>query len=399
MASTKICVLGAGISGISVANNLIDQGIDVSLIEQNPYPGGRSVFYGCKATDSCVHCGVCLVRDGIAYFKKTAPSVAQFSSKLTRFHRTDDSDFQIEVDTSPNFIDWKSCVECGKCREVCPQEAVKQVPGWSFYIDEQACNECGKCVDVCLANAIKLENKKYNHTIDAASVVISAGFKPFDPTINRKWGYGSNPRVVTGSELENLFGQEKLLPDGMNADEVKKVAFVQCVGSRNVVEGQQHCSRVCCAYALRMANRIHEKLPDTAIDFFYMDIQYFGRNFENFWSEVQKKLNFIQSNPISIMTDDQQRPIVRYESLANQTNEEETYDLVVLSNGICPSEKNAELSDIIKLNIDANGFMEKVQDPGIFVAGTCTKPLTIEGCLEDAFKVSNQVLHHLGEKP
>ncbi len=387
--------MGAGISGISIANNLADRGLEIILIEQNPFPGGRSVQYGCKATDSCVHCGVCLVRDALGNLKKNGPVNAFYSSKPRALHRRDDTQFEIEVESFPNFIDWRACVECGKCKEVCPVGAVRQVPRWRYYIDEN-CDRCAKCIDICPVGAINMESEQQYTTIDVASVVISSGFKPFEPAMNRKWGYGNNPRVITGSDLESLFFQEKYLPAALDPDDIKKVAFIQCVGSRSTVEGERRCSRVCCAYALRMANRMREEFADINIDFYYMDIQYFGKSFDRFWSEVKEKINFIHSNPISIKIDERGRPVIRYEAMADLRCQENIYDLVVLSNGICPSVNNEDLAETFNLNLDEHGFFEKTQDPGIFVAGACKRPMRIDDCIGDADGVSQHVLHYLG---
>jgi heterodisulfide reductase subunit A-like polyferredoxin len=150
-----------------------------------------------------------------------------------------------------------------------------------------------------------------------------------------------------------------------------------------------------------MANRLKVEFPKTQIDFYYMDLQYFGKNFEDFLSEVSSRINFIQSNPISVKTDDQSRPIVRYESLPDLGCKETDYDLVVLSNGICPAPENEELADIFNLDLDPSGFLHPLTTgtagkAGIFSAGTSKRPMRIDECVEDASTVSNKVLHYLG---
>jgi heterodisulfide reductase subunit A len=319
--------------------------------------------------------------------------------------------FEIDVETLPNRIDWKACIECGLCQEACSENAVERIEGWKFYINDN-CTNCGKCVEVCPVSAINLERELTTKTLVADSLVVSTGFEPFNPGINRKWGYGDNPRVITGSDLERLFYEEKYLPDEIHTDGPKKIAFIQCVGSRNIMEGMAQCSRICCAFALRMAGRIKHEKPDADIDFYYMDIQRFGKNFDTFWERVSDKINFIRSNPISIKIDEQGKPLIRFESIPGNKCEEAAYDYVVLSHGLCPSENADEFMKMCDLDLDSNGFFKvpsyQQTSPlegdqggarGVFIAGTCKGPMNIEECVDDASAVSEQLLEFLRTSP
>jgi heterodisulfide reductase subunit A len=394
LASKKVCVIGAGISGISVAGNLSQAGVEVALIDQNPYPGGKALFYGCKAAESCVHCGVCLAREAVAGLKRGAAGECLFSARPFGFRALPGpaGGFEVDVSSQPNAIDWRSCTECGRCLEACPEKAIEKAPGWKYFVNDR-CTACGKCLSACPVGAIALDRKPQRQTVAADGVVLATGFEPFDPAINRKWGFGASTRVVTGTQMERLFFEERHLPE-----EAATVAFVQCVGSRNIVEGQRHCSRVCCAYALRMAGRLKTEFPDLAIDFYYMDIQRFGKSFEEFWREVQGKINPILSNPISVATDGQGRPVVRYEALPEMACREKSYDVVVLANGIGPGKESEQLADLFDLDLSPAGFLNPAANPhaGVFAAGTCRRPMRIDDCVEDAAAVSRQVLQHLG---
>jgi heterodisulfide reductase subunit A len=398
LASRKVCVIGAGISGVSVANNLSQAGIDVVLVDKNPYPGGQAVFYGCKATDECVRCGVCLVREAVATLKNQSTARCHFSSRPVGYRASGDS-MELDIQTTANLIDWQACVECGRCLEACPEQAIEKVPGWKYFVNEK-CTACGKCVDACPVGAIDLNRATHTSTLQVDGLVVAAGYEPFDPEINRKWGFGTNPRVVTGSQMENLFFQEKYLPV-----EAQSVAFVQCVGSRSVMEGEKHCSRVCCAYALRMAGRLKEEYPDLNIDVYYMDIQRFGKNFDEFWKQIQGKINLIASNPISIKTDEQGLPVVRYESLPELACREQSYDVVVLSNGITPAADSENLADLFSLDLDAAGFIRATGNGSsatgsrVFTAGACKRPMRIDDCVEDAAAVSRKVMRNVGARP
>jgi heterodisulfide reductase subunit A len=385
-----VCVVGAGIAGITVANNLARAGVRVSLVEKNPYPGGQSVFYGCKAAESCVQCGVCLVRDAVKQLRSNALTSCHFSASPTSLQRTRDGGFLIDLELTPNRIDPRSCTECGDCCDACRYDAIRQAPGWKYYVTED-CIACGDCVNRCAVGAIHLARNPERIQIAAQGIVVASGFHPFDPAVNRKWGYGTSPRVTTGSEMEKMFFEEKYVPDGCH-----RIAFIQCVGSRDVREGEPHCSRACCATSLRMANRIASEAPGTHIDVYYMDIQHFGRNFEDFLAIVRGKANFVRANPLCVRTDATGRPVVRFESLSDLRCQESAYDLVVLSNGMCPSESAAELADIFGLDLNAQGYLQCTEPAnGIFVVGSCRQPMRIEESVEDASTVSHKVLRHL----
>lgn len=392
----KVCVIGAGITGLTLMSELSESDVEVTLLDQNPYPGGQAVFYGCKADESCVHCGVCLVREAVSSIKEKAQSEIKLSSRVLSLRPADGGGYEIDLETRPNPVDSDTCTACGKCREVCPENAAISIAGWSYYIEEN-CTNCGKCVDVCPVSAIDLNRKEKQEKLRADSIVLASGFKPFDVSANRKWGYHHYPKVVSGSDMEKLFFQEEYLPQkGMN-----KIAFIQCVGSRNLQEGNDRCSRLCCAYALRMANKIKTEMPEKEIDFYYMDIQRFGKDFDSFWERVKEKINLVRSMPIGIGLNDEKKPLIRFESIGAKGCCEEAYDLIVLSNGVCSQDQADNLGDQFFTGLDTRGFFTSSavdSKSGIFQAGTCKGPLRIDECVEDASAVSEQVLTYLGEK-
>jgi heterodisulfide reductase subunit A len=383
----------------------VDHDVDVTLIDQNPYIGGRAVFYGCKATDVCVHCGVCLVRDALTGFKNGIGSGFKNGNHCKVFLSTEienltldgQSKYTVTLLKKPNMINPALCIECGQCVPVCPENAVKRPSGGTFYIDRN-CTECGKCVDVCPVSAITLKQETEQESLTVDSIVACTGFEPFNPAANLKWGYGKNPHVITASEMENFFYEENY-----PGEHVKHIAFIQCVGSRNVVEGERQCSRICCAFSLRMANRLAYAIPDTDIDFYYMDIQKFGKNFDAFYKGVREKVHFIRSNPLCIKTDDAGMPVIRYESPETRACEEKTYQLVVLSHGLCPGENTPELAGLLGLDLDENGFFaeypgrrSRYPGKGIFFAGTSRGPMRIDECVQDAEGISKHILDYLG---
>lgn len=397
MTNKKVCVIGAGITGITVAQNLLNHNVNVILIDQNPYIGGRAVFYGCKATDKCVHCGVCLVRDALTGLKKRDEFKVFLSTEIENLDLDGQSSYTITLLKHPNMINPSLCIECGQCVSACPEDAIKKPPGGIYYID-QNCTLCGKCVDACPVSAIKLKQEKEHESHVVDTIAACTGFDPFQPAANLKWGYGKNPHVITASELERFFYEENY-----PGNHIKKIAFIQCVGSRNIMEGKKQCSRICCAFSLRMANRLAYTIPDTEIDFYYMDIQKFGKNFTMFYTGIKDRVTFIRSNPLCIKTDSAGMPVIRYESPETRTCKEKGYQLVVLSHGLCPRENTPELADLLGLDLDENGFFteypgrrNRYPGKGIFFAGTCKGPMRIDECVQDAEGTSKHIINYLG---
>jgi heterodisulfide reductase subunit A-like polyferredoxin len=394
LSAFTVAVIGAGIAGLSLANTLAHYDLDVLLVDRSPAPGGRAARYGCKAADSCVHCGVCLLREAQDELRRSRRVRTLFGASPTAFRRGGDGRFELELTSSlPMMIDWRRCSECGRCREACPAGVIEKAAGWSYVVTE-GCTECGKCVEACGLNAVVPAESRL---VEADCIVVATGFTPYNPAANRRWGYPGGPRILTGSELEELFFRERCFPaltGKAGEDSPQSVAFIQCVGSRHLSDGTDSCSRVCCAYALRLAGRLKHELPETAVDIYVMDIQNFGRHFASLWSGVAPELNFIHTLPVAVSTDGEKRPLVRYEPPEGGACREKTYDLLVLSHGVCPAEDAAATAELFALDVDARGFFGPGAE-GIFPVGTCREPMGIEECVEDALRVSAQVRGYL----
>jgi heterodisulfide reductase subunit A-like polyferredoxin len=156
-----------------------------------------------------------------------------------------------------------------------------------------------------------------------------------------------------------------------------------------------------------MANRLAYTRPEAAIDLYYIDVQHFGKNFEKFWGEVSSRINLINTSPVLVRENSHGYPVVRYEAPDTLKCREASYDLVVLSHGIVPDVDSISLAQLFDIGLAANGFFEEGTTPGIspsgvtsagvFPAGACLYPMRIEECVEDASRVSQLVLRHLGK--
>jgi heterodisulfide reductase subunit A len=189
----------------------------------------------------------------------------------------------------------------------------------------------------------------------------------------------------------------------------RRIAFIQCVGSRTEEvfrrpEDTDYCSAVCCAYALRIARRLQHQAPETEVTVFYMDIQNFGKGFNEFYQACRQKMRFIRSRPYEIREGSAGAVRVKYAPDSKAAGDkavcEEEFDLVVLSVGMRPAEGTARLAETLGVPLDERGFVglkgatafPDLQRPGIYVVGACESPKDIAGCLDQADAVSAAVL-------
>lgn len=252
-------------------------------------------------------------------------------------------------------------------------------------------------------------------TQDVDAVVLATGFEPYTPAENSSWGYGRVPNVITGIELEQQLADKNKITRPSDGSEPKRVAFIQCVGSRTEEifrrpDDTDYCSTVCCAYALRMARRILHHSAGAEVTIFYMDIQNFGKAFNQFFAECQQNIAFIRSRPYEINQAKDNTVRVKYTLASAGTDgravAEREFDLVVLAVGMRPAPEARELADRLRIPLDPHGFfglkgasaLPDLQREGIYVAGANEAPKDIAGCIAQAEAVCAEVLMFLRQQ-
>ncbi|MDH3566411.1 MAG: CoB--CoM heterodisulfide reductase iron-sulfur subunit A family protein, partial [Desulfobacteraceae bacterium] len=161
------------------------------------------------------------------------------------------------------------------------------------------------------------------------------------------------------------------------------------------------CSKVCCGSALRMARRIKDRQPEIDITVFYMDVQTFGKDFEQFYKDAREELRLIRAIPGDIYEVEEQKLKINF--LNNTTHEtlEEIFDLVVLSIGITPGKDNGKIAELLHLNLADSGFFESgaeeasAPNTGIFTAGTISGAMSIPEAIASAGKAARQIVKYL----
>ena len=252
------------------------------------------------------------------------------------------------------------------------------------------CSECMECVRACEADAVDHLQVERKNTIDVGAVILSPGFDLFDATLKGEYGYGVYQNVITSMQFERIlnasgpFEGEILRPsDGKHP---KKIAFISCVGSRDIACGQEYCSSVCCMYSTKEAIIAKEHESEIEPTIFYMDMRAFGKGFDRYYNSAQEKygIKYIRCMASKVV-EMQQTKNLRIKYLKeNNTFAEEEFELVILATGITPSQKVKELAQRIGLGLNEYGFCLKegfspteTATPGIFVGGAFAEPKDI----------------------
>jgi heterodisulfide reductase subunit A len=314
------------------------------------------------------------------------------------------------------------CIGCGACAEKCPKKIVDhynvglvkrkaayveypQAVPLKYCIDGDACiwvqkGKCGACVKICPTDAIDFNQKTAAHRIQVGSVVLAPGFAPFDPARFDNYQYASLPNVVTSMEFERMLsasGPTTGHVQRMSKDkrEPKKIAWFQCVGSRDMNQcDNSYCSSVCCMYAIKEAVIAKEhagKDLDCAI--FYMDMRTHGKEFERFYDDARNKhgVRFIRSRVHSVTpVGDTEDLEVRYVSESGELKTE-VFDLIVLSVGMEVAPQVSDLAKRLNLGITPGRFCQTssfapvaTSRPGIFACGAFQGPKDIPQAVVDS---------------
>ncbi len=332
----------------------------------------------------------------------------------------DVGNFTIKVRKKPRYIDTDKCIACGLCAEKCPKKvddefntnmgkrkAVYIKYGQSvplkYAIDEDNClyltrGRCRACEKFCPTGAINFDDKEEIVSIDVGAVILAPGFLAFDPSGLDSYGYGVIPDVVTTLEYERMLSAsgpfQGHLVRPSDHTEPKRIAWLQCVGSRNTNQCKNgYCSSVCCMYAIKQAMVTSEHLTEEGAEqsIFYMDIRSHGKEFERYYEGARKSINFIQARPHTIEPGKNNNGVImRYtDTEGNQIVEE--FDLAVLSVGLEAPKDASELAEKFNIRLNRYGFAEtsdfepvSTVRPGVFVTGAFQAPKDIPQSVTEA---------------
>ena len=406
-----VLVIGAGVSGIASALELANSGFVVYIIEKEAAIGGYAASFCCKATDICSQCSVCVVPEKI---KEAVihPQISLLTNSTVQKVNGELGDFRIEISQKPQYIDTEKCIACGLCNEVCPADPKAVYPPstettpFIYVLDERLClrfkgEKCKLCSESCPTKAIDFELKPKKQELHVGAIIVATGFDVFNAREKGSLGYGRYPNVVTGLDLERIFTHEGYLKLPSNGKKPKKIAFIQCVGSRDKSHG--YCSQVCCKYAMRLARLIKYQDPDAEVTIFYIELQTAGKGFIQFYQEYRGSIRFIRGVPVEVSQASSGALEVKFEDISQGKVCREIFDLVVLSVGISPRNDSWDLAKILGINLADHGFFDIKENlgsnatnvEGIFLAGTCQGPKDIPDSIAHGIAAASKTIQVL----
>jgi heterodisulfide reductase subunit A-like polyferredoxin len=252
------------------------------------------------------------------------------------------------------------------------------------------CSECLQCAYACRAGAINHDDRDQVMNLNVGAVILTPGFKTVDGNIRPEFGYGQYANVVTSLEFERMLsasgpfaGVVQRLSDGAHP---RKVAWIQCVGSRDASCGQNYCSSVCCMYATKEAiiAKEHDSIIEPTI--FYMDVRAYGKNFETYYERAKSEygVRYVKCMVSKIREDfNTKNLLISFIDEEGKIVEEE-FDLVVLSVGLVPAKETVAMVKRMGVEVDSYGFAatktfepHTTSKPGIYVCGAYQGPKDI----------------------
>jgi len=321
-------------------------------------------------------------------------------------------DFQVTLKKKPRYIIEEKCTGCMTCVKYCPVEYPDQfnqeisenkaihvyfsqaIP-LVTYIDDRCLflkeNKCDICRGVCKNEAIDFNQTVEKVEINVGAIILSYGIEPFDPKVKAEYGYGKMQNVVTSMDYERLLSStgpyEGKVLRASDKNRPKKIAWLQCVGSRRVTPGENsYCSGVCCTYTQKQVilTKDHDTTAECTI--FHNDIRSFGKDFERYFQRAEQLpgVRFIRSYAsIAGELPESGNIAVRYATSDDGVKEEE-FDMVVLSVGLNPPADHKALAEKYGIELNAHGFSKAIHSnpiqtnrPGIFVSGALMGPTDI----------------------
>ena len=402
MTGKHVTVIGGGVAGLSAALALSQFDLNVDVIESSPFLGGHAIRLACKATETCVKCGACIVEEKLLQALQN-PRIQMFTNarveKLRQDHGYHYNRLQI-----PHRIDPDRCTFCGQCLDLCPRGAIRTGTSSGhkpfFTLDPQLClnaqdPDCRACQEGCPENAIHLDQKATQQACQSDAVILATGFTPFDPEI-KPYGYRRFKNVITTLELEERMRRLTGPLKTTDGKEIQNIAFIQCVGSRDAKLNHLWCSRICCGSSLRLARLIEWRQPNTSVTVFYIDIQNFGKKFDQLYHKAQDQFSFQRSIPADIFERNDGLLQVSYADSQTQAGQDATFDMVVLAIGLCPPKPLSDEENSIERRTDDDGFIHVPEtSTGIFAAGAATGPMGITESVASAERAAWSTIRYL----
>lgn len=394
-----LLVVGAGIAGITAALEAAEAGNEAVLVEREPAVGGRVLrshqYFPKLCPPSCgMEINVRRVERNPRIRVLTGARVAKAVRSANGWAAT--------IAVSPRFVN-ERCTVCGECAKVCPAKVpdpfnlgmsettairLPHPDAWPrrFVLDRSACpSGCKACVDACKYDAIDLNAAGREETIEASAVVLATGWSPYPIEKLPEFGGGRFRDVVANVQFERLAsptgptGGKILRPS--DGTPPKRIAFVQCAGSRDV-NHLPYCSSVCCLASLKQATYVKERIPDAEVTMYYIDRRAPGRNEDMLAKVAATEGVKLVKGKVGKIEESAGGLKLRLEDVEAGRILDALADLVVLATGMVSNLKGE--TPPFGTGMDDDGF--GLDNPGaaLFIAGVARRPEDVAASVRDA---------------
>ncbi len=394
-----LLVVGAGIAGVTSALEAAETGCEVILVERDPSIGGRVLRNHNYFPKLCPP--TCGMEINTRRLERNPRVRVMTDTEITQASKGGDG-WSVTVKKAPAYVSAR-CTACGDCTKVCPQKVkdpfnleMSEVPAirmphpdaWPhlFHITKSACPDgCDKCKSACKFDAIDLDAKATEETLEVSAVVVATGWHPYPIENLTELGGGQLKDVIANVNMERMVaetgptGGKILRPSDGNPP--KKVAFVQCAGSRDV-NHLPYCSAICCLASLKQAMYVREQLPDTEVSIYYIDRRAPGRN-EDMLTRVaaEDSVKLVKGKVAKIEQGSGSMLTLRLEDVEAGQIVEAQADMVVLATGMVSNMADGLAMDIKK---DEDGFGLDDMESRVVVAGVARRPEDVAASVRDA---------------
>jgi len=401
--NATILVAGGGITGLSAAVEAAEAGFPVILVEREPSLGGRVARMNKYFPKLCPpQCGLEInfrrIRNNPLIRVMTMSEVERIEGQA--------GDFTVTIRGNPRYVNEK-CTACAKCSDAVKTEipnpfdyglsAVKaaRLPHefaypMRFVIAPEIIGtpEAEAVKAACEYGAVELDMAPRSEEVKAGAIIWATGWTPFDTSAISYYGAGKHRNVISNVVMERLASANGptrgVISRPSDGKPVKKIAFVQCAGSRDE-NNLPYCSGVCCLASLKQATYLLEQDQDASISIFYIDIRALGRH-EAFFSRVRENERVVLvKGKAGEITENSQTRMVSVQAEDQETGKilRDEFDLVVLAAGMVPSTAQEKIP--VQAAYDEYGFvLTNGNTPGIIGAGCVKRPADVASSVQDA---------------
>ncbi len=398
----SILVVGSGMCGLSAALEAAEAGFQVYMVEREPYLGGRVARMNKYFPKLCPpSCGLEINFRRI----KNNPLIRFFTMAQVEKIQGEAGNFDVTITLQPRYVNEK-CTGCGACAEAASTEIPNE---FNYGLDKVKAaylphefafpmryiiapevigtEEAEKIKASCGYDAVDLTMQPQQFDLKVGAIVWATGWKPYEAENILYYGFGKNHNVISNVMMERLASlngpTQGRITRPSDSAQAKKVAFIQCAGSRDE-NHLPYCSGICCLASLKQATYVLDQVPDATATIYFIDIRALGK-YEDFFTRVQSddRVTLIKGKAGEIIEDPATGLVtVQVEDQATGKILRDQYDLVVLATGMVPNSSQEKVPADVAY--DEHGFILNEQPAsGIIGAGCTRKPVDVATSVQD----------------